>query len=208
MYIRIIIIMSPRQHGYPWPSLATSPYHSSPPASLQGYILCPRIVAVCMFVLVVLLLHGHMWGSTGVHRLWARPCFSSSVLRVWLHTHKAYTCTHIQIQTYTHTHTHTRTHTRINTYIYKHKLLYTHIHRHTYTHTQIHIQTHIHMHTYTYTNTHINKQIHTKQKQNRIIKKKKVSCSHWVYAKLYPMSLTSDQVSASLAKKLAGFSIF
>ena len=65
------------------PSLATSPYHSSPPAGLQDYILCPHIVAVCKFVLVVLLLHIHMWGSTGVHRLWARPCFSSSVPRVW-----------------------------------------------------------------------------------------------------------------------------
>ena len=79
----IIIIMSRRQRGYPWPSLAISPYHSSPLAGLQGYILCPHIVAVCRFVLVVPLLHIHMWGSTGVHRLWARPCFSSSVLRVW-----------------------------------------------------------------------------------------------------------------------------
>ena len=75
--------MSHRQRGYPWPSLAISPYHSSPPAGLQGYIMCPHIVAVCKFVLVVLLLHIHMWGSTGVHRLWARPCFSSSVPRVW-----------------------------------------------------------------------------------------------------------------------------
>ena len=79
----IIIIMSCRQHGYPWTSLATSPYHSSPPAGLQGYILCLHIVAVCKFVLVVLLLHIHMWGSIGVHRLWARPCFFSSVPRVW-----------------------------------------------------------------------------------------------------------------------------
>ena len=31
------------------------PNHSSPPAGLQGYILCPHIVAVCKFVLVVLL---------------------------------------------------------------------------------------------------------------------------------------------------------
>ena len=38
--IIIIIIMSCRQHGYPWPSLVTSPYHSSPPAGLQRYILC------------------------------------------------------------------------------------------------------------------------------------------------------------------------
>ena len=83
IYIIIIIIMSCCQHGYPWPSLAISPYHSSPPAGLQGYILCPHIVAVCKFELVVLLLHGHMWGSIGVHHFWARPCFSSSVLRVW-----------------------------------------------------------------------------------------------------------------------------
>ena len=25
----------------------------------------------------------HMWGSIGVHHLWAHPCFSSSVLHVW-----------------------------------------------------------------------------------------------------------------------------
>ena len=82
-FLYIIIIMSRRQRGYPWPSLAISPYHSSPPAGLQGYIPCPHIAAVCKFVLVVPLLHIHVWGSTGVHRLWARPCFSSSVLRVW-----------------------------------------------------------------------------------------------------------------------------
>ena len=79
----IIIIMLRRLRGYPWPSLAISPYHSSPPAGLQSYIPCPHIAAVCKFVLVVPLLHIHVWGSTGVHRLWARPCFSSSVLRVW-----------------------------------------------------------------------------------------------------------------------------
>ena len=54
-------------------------YHSSPLAGLQGYILCPHIAAVCKFALIVLLLLGHMWGSIRVHRLWARPCFSSSV---------------------------------------------------------------------------------------------------------------------------------
>ena len=32
----IIIIMSCRQHGYPWPSLATSPNHSSPPAGFRA----------------------------------------------------------------------------------------------------------------------------------------------------------------------------
>ena len=76
IYIYIIIIMWRSQNGYPWPSLATSPYHSSPLAGLQGYILCPHIVAVCKFELVVLLLHGHMWGSIGVHHL-----MSSSLLR-------------------------------------------------------------------------------------------------------------------------------
>ena len=61
--IEIIIIMSCCQYGYPWPSLATSPYHSSPLAGLQGYILYPHIATECMFELVVLLLPGHMWGS-------------------------------------------------------------------------------------------------------------------------------------------------
>ena len=61
--------MSCRQHGYPWPSLTTSPYRSSPLAGLQGYIPYPHISAECMFELVVLLLPGHMWGSIGVHHL-------------------------------------------------------------------------------------------------------------------------------------------
>ena len=82
IYIIIIIIMSCRQHGYPWPSLATSPYHSSPLAGLQGYIPYAHIAAVCMFELAVLFLLGHMWGSIEVHHLWARPCFSSSVLYI------------------------------------------------------------------------------------------------------------------------------
>ena len=83
MINNIIIIMSCHYHGYPWPSLAISPYRSSPPAGLQGYIPYPYIAAVCMFELVVLLLLGHMWRSIGVHHLWARPCFSSMVLHVW-----------------------------------------------------------------------------------------------------------------------------
>ena len=84
LIIIIIIIMSCRRHGYPWPPLATSPYRSSPLAGLQGYIPCPHIAAGCMFEVVVLLLLGHMWGSIGVHHLWARRCFSSSDLHVWL----------------------------------------------------------------------------------------------------------------------------
>ena len=80
----IIIIMSCRQHGYSWPSLATSPYRSSPLAGLQGYIPYPHIAAVCMFELVVLLLLSHMSGSIGVYYLWARLRFSSCVLHIWL----------------------------------------------------------------------------------------------------------------------------
>ena len=84
LYLIIInIIMSCRQHGYPWPSLATPPYRSSPLPGLQGYIPFPHRNAVCMFELAVLLLLSHMWGSIGVHHLWARPSFSSSVLLVW-----------------------------------------------------------------------------------------------------------------------------
>ena len=76
--------MSCHYHRYPWPSLATSPYHSSPLAGLQGNIPYPRVAAVCMFELVVLLLLGHMRGSIEAHHLWARPCFPSSVMHVRL----------------------------------------------------------------------------------------------------------------------------
>ena len=62
-----MIIMSCRQHEYPWPSLATCPYHSSLLERLQSYIPYPHRAAVCMFELVVLLLLGHMRGSIGVH---------------------------------------------------------------------------------------------------------------------------------------------
>ena len=67
LHIIIIIIMSCHKHGYLWPSLATSPNHSSLLAGLLGYIPHPHVAAVCMFELVVLLLLGHMWGSIGVH---------------------------------------------------------------------------------------------------------------------------------------------
>ena len=36
---------------------------------LQDNILYPHIAAECMFVLVVLLLRGHVWGSIRVHLL-------------------------------------------------------------------------------------------------------------------------------------------
>ena len=75
----IIIIMSCRLHGFPYP-LATSPYCPSPPAGLQGCIPYPHIAAVCMFELVVLLLLGHMWGSIGVHRPYVGVHRSTSLM--------------------------------------------------------------------------------------------------------------------------------
>ena len=67
--------MSCWKHGYPWSSLATFPYRSSPQAGLLDNILYPHIVAECMFVLVVLLLHGYVWG---VHK--STSLMSSSLL--------------------------------------------------------------------------------------------------------------------------------
>ena len=75
MDIIIIIIMSCRRHGYPLPSLATSPYRSSPLVDLQGHIPYPHIAAECMFELVVLLLPG---SYVGVHR--STSLMSSSLL--------------------------------------------------------------------------------------------------------------------------------
>ena len=73
--IIIIITMSCRRHGYPWPSLAPFPYRSSPLAGLQGHITYHHITAECMFELFVLLLPGHMWG---IHR--SVSLMSSSLL--------------------------------------------------------------------------------------------------------------------------------
>ena len=53
LYIYIYMCVSCRLQGYPWPSLATSPYNSLPLAGLQGYIPYPHIAAVCMLELVV-----------------------------------------------------------------------------------------------------------------------------------------------------------
>ena len=82
-FIIIIIILSCHQHGYPWPSLATSPYRSSLLVGPQSYTLYRHRAAVCRSELVALTLLGHVKGSIGVHPLWARPYFSSSVLHVW-----------------------------------------------------------------------------------------------------------------------------
>ena len=53
-FVLIIIIMSHHQHGYPWPSLATSPYRPSLPAGPQGCISYLHRAAVCMFELIAL----------------------------------------------------------------------------------------------------------------------------------------------------------
>ena len=79
----IIIIMSRYQLGYLWPLLATPPYCPLLPADSQGYIPHRHRAAVCRFELDVLPLLVHVKESTGVHHLWARPYFSSSVPHVW-----------------------------------------------------------------------------------------------------------------------------
>ena len=81
--VKYFIILSCHQHGYPWPSLATPPYRSSLLEGPQGYILYPHWATVCRLELVAILLLGHVRGSIGEHHLWARVCFSSSVLHVW-----------------------------------------------------------------------------------------------------------------------------
>ena len=78
IYILIIIILR-HQYGYPWHSLAIPSYHPSLPVGLQGYILYQHRAAVRSFKLVILPLLVHVKGSTGVHHLWARPYFLSSV---------------------------------------------------------------------------------------------------------------------------------
>ena len=60
---------------YPWHSLATSPYHSSPLAGLQGYIQCPHRAAVCKFELVR---PAFAWPYVRVHR--STSLMSSSLL--------------------------------------------------------------------------------------------------------------------------------
>ena len=67
----VIIILSRHQRGYTWPSLATPPNRSLLPVGPQGYTLYPHRAAVCRFEQAVLLLHGHVKGSIGVHHLWA-----------------------------------------------------------------------------------------------------------------------------------------
>ena len=64
-----IIILSCHQHGYPWPSLATSPNHSSLLAGPQGYILYWHRASVWRFELVPLLLFSYMRGSIVEHEL-------------------------------------------------------------------------------------------------------------------------------------------
>ena len=64
----IIIMMSCRQHGYPWSSLATSPHRSSPLAGLQDYIPYPHIASRPSF----------SRSYVGVH--WSTSLMSSSLL--------------------------------------------------------------------------------------------------------------------------------
>ena len=89
----VIIIMWCYQHGYFWPSLATSPYRPLLLAGLPGYIQYLHRASVCMFGLDVLSLLVPVKGSTGVHHLRADTYFSSSVPHVWF----VYLCSWIHI---------------------------------------------------------------------------------------------------------------
>ena len=72
----IVIILSSHQHRYPWPSLATPPYHSWLLAGPQGYIPYDHWAAVCRFELVVLLLFSHMMGPIYIYKCVLVGCFS------------------------------------------------------------------------------------------------------------------------------------
>ena len=78
--------MSYHQHGYPWPSPTTSPYHSSLLAGLQGYIPYPHIAAACMFELVILFLLGHMRRSIGVVVNIEPLYILSTYIYIYIHT--------------------------------------------------------------------------------------------------------------------------
>ena len=65
----IINIMLHYQHGYRGTFHATPPYRPLLPAGPQGYIPYRHRDAECRFELVVLPLHVHVKGSTGVLRL-------------------------------------------------------------------------------------------------------------------------------------------
>ena len=73
--ILIIIIMSCHQHRYPWPSLATSPYHSSLLAGSSG--LHPvSSHSCCMYVRAGR--PAFAWPYSGVHR--SRSLMSTSLM--------------------------------------------------------------------------------------------------------------------------------
>ena len=75
--------MSRYQHEYPEPSLVAPPYRPLLLEGPQGYMSYWHRAAICMFELVVLPLHVYVKGSTGVHPLWARSHFYSSVQHIW-----------------------------------------------------------------------------------------------------------------------------
>ena len=82
----IIIIMSCREHGFPWLSLAIRLYRPSHSAGPLEYILCLYRAVEESFLADVQYLLVRMKVSTGERRLWARSYFSRSVLHalfVW-----------------------------------------------------------------------------------------------------------------------------
>ena len=75
--------MSRYQHGYSWPFLTAPPYRPMLSADPPGYIPSHNKAAVYSFEPDALRLVVHVKGSIEVHRLWARPYFSSSVPHIW-----------------------------------------------------------------------------------------------------------------------------
>ena len=71
-------------------------YHPLLPAGLPNYILCPHRTYVDKFLLVDQQWHVHVKGSIKC-LLWARHCFSSSVLHVCIHTLYIYIYIYIYI---------------------------------------------------------------------------------------------------------------
>ena len=84
---QMIIIMSFRLHGFPWPYLAIRLYRPSRSAGLPGYILYQYRAVVDRFLPVAQPLLIRLMGSTGKLRLWVCPYLSSSVPYTHIENH-------------------------------------------------------------------------------------------------------------------------
>ena len=91
--------------------LLTRLYRSLHPGGLLGFILYRYKALVHWFKQIVLPLLVHEKRSTGVHRLWDRPYFSSCVPHVWFISNNLYIYIYIyNLNSYMNLHTHTHIH--------------------------------------------------------------------------------------------------